>query len=489
MAPPRHLSVPVTDGSAIADPMPLSARLARWAQPTMLGSLTGLPPGSTPGVSPSCIPDSSHPMDTTQFLSALLAIIVIDLVLAGDNAIVIALAARRLPAHLQRRAIMWGAAGAIVVRSLMTVIVVWLLKIPGLLLVGGALLVWIGYRLLMPDEHEEGEHEGAAATTFWGAMRTIVIADAVMGLDNVLAVAGAAHGSYVLVVLGLLISIPIVIWGSTMILKSVGRYPSVIYVGAAVLLLTAVKMMSHEPLLKAWLETRPVVEGLAYLLIPVVLWLGFVKNHRYISARIDAKITQLQPRMPMGSSSADSVVAGGTQQRQAEPVSLKVLVPIDGTDNGLNAAQHAMKEYQRDHALEIHLLNVRPFLSQQVARFVSRDGRKDWHQGQAMLAMSGASSLLKLADVPHHRHWAVGDRAAEICRMAEQLGVHHLVMGTARKNSFTRMLEDSVTNGVLDATTVPVEIVTGAAVSPWERWGLIAVIGAAAALGLILAFR
>ena len=127
--------------------------------------------------------------------------------LAGDNAIVIALAARGLPAHLQKRAIVWGAVGAIAVRSLMTVVVVWLLQIPGLLLAGGAALGWIAYRLLLPDEPGEG-HSGTAATGFWGAMRTIVIADAVMGLDNVLAVAGAAHGSYALVVNGLLISVP-----------------------------------------------------------------------------------------------------------------------------------------------------------------------------------------------------------------------------------------------------------------------------------------
>ena len=101
-------------------------------------------------------------MDPSQFLSALIAIIVIDIVLAGDNAIVIALAARALPTHLQKRAIVWGAAGAIVVRSLMTVIVVWLLKIPGLLLAGGLLLVWIAYRLLLPDESQGAEHGPAA---------------------------------------------------------------------------------------------------------------------------------------------------------------------------------------------------------------------------------------------------------------------------------------------------------------------------------------
>src|ERR1700752_4896096 len=128
-------------------------------------------------------------MDTAQFLSALLAIVVIDIVLAGDNAIVIALAARRLPAHLQKRAIVWGTVGAIIVRSLMTVGVVWLLKIPGLMLVGGLGLVWIAYKLLLP---QEGGHEGhgAGENPFLGAMETIVIADALMGVDNVLGVAG-----------------------------------------------------------------------------------------------------------------------------------------------------------------------------------------------------------------------------------------------------------------------------------------------------------
>ena len=151
---------------------------------------------------------------STEFLYALLAIVVIDLVLAGDNAIVIALAARNLPNHLRNKAIVWGTVGAIAVRSAMTMIVVWLLKIPGLLLLGGALLLWIAYKLLLNQDEGEGGHNLAPAVGFWAAMKTIVVADAVMGLDNVLAVAGAAHGSFLLVVLGLLISIPIVIWGS-----------------------------------------------------------------------------------------------------------------------------------------------------------------------------------------------------------------------------------------------------------------------------------
>ncbi|MEI7969142.1 MAG: TerC family protein [Betaproteobacteria bacterium] len=205
------------------------------------------------------------------FLYALGAIVIIDLVLAGDNAIVIALAARTLPKPLQKKAIVWGTVGAIVVRILMTAIVVWLLQIPGLRLAGGALLIWIAYKLLAaPDS--EGDHEVSGATskptTFLDALRTIVIADAVMGLDNVLGVAGAAKGSYLLVVLGLGISIPIMIWGSTVILKWVERFPAIIYVGAGVLAWTAASMICHEPLAAGFFERHAWVR---YAVFAVVL--------------------------------------------------------------------------------------------------------------------------------------------------------------------------------------------------------------------------
>ncbi len=169
--------------------------------------------------------------------SALLAIVLIDLVLAGDNAIVIALAARSLPKHLQKKAIIWGTVGAIVVRSLMTIGVVWLLQIPGLLLVGGLGLLWIAYKLVASqDDHVE---HGVSASTFWGAMKTIIVADALMGIDNVLGVAGAAHGAFDLVVIGLLISVPIVVFGSSLVLKLVDRFPAIMYIGSAVLAYTA----------------------------------------------------------------------------------------------------------------------------------------------------------------------------------------------------------------------------------------------------------
>ncbi|MES2973125.1 MAG: TerC family protein [Pseudomonadota bacterium] len=225
--------------------------------------------------------------------SALLAIILIDLVLAGDNAIVIALAARSLPAHLQKKAIVWGTVGAIVVRSAMTVGVVWLLKIPGLMLVGGLALVWIAYKLIADDGG--GEHDGPVASTFWGAMKTIVIADAIMGVDNVLGVAGAAHGSFDLVVIGLLISIPIVVFGSTLVLKLVERFPAIMYVGAAVLAFTAGKMVVNEKLLAPWFKGPETAQLLAYwgvvvLAVAGVLIAGWLKNRRSAGEKAEGHV-------------------------------------------------------------------------------------------------------------------------------------------------------------------------------------------------------
>ena len=168
---------------------------------------------------------------TAPWWSALLAIILIDLVLAGDNAIVIGLAARNLPPALQRKAIVWGTVGAIVVRAAMTVGVVWLLQIPGLMLVGGLGLLWIAYKLLA--DQGDGHDDNPVVTTFWGAMRTIVIADALMGVDNVLGVAGAAHGQFDLVLIGLLASVPIMVFGSNVVLRLVDRFPVIIMLGSA----------------------------------------------------------------------------------------------------------------------------------------------------------------------------------------------------------------------------------------------------------------
>lgn len=211
-----------------------------------------------------------------EFWSALLAIVVIDLVLAGDNAIVIGLAARNLPKDQQKKVIFWGTFGAIAIRSLLTLAVVWLLKIPGLLLIGGLLLIWIAYKLLVEEKDHENVQAGAS---LWAAVKTIIIADTVMGLDNVLAVAGASHGSFFLVLLGLLISVPIVVWGSTLILKWVERYPIIISIGAGVLAWTASQMIIDEPLVSGFFEENPLLKWLLTIaIIAGVLFFGRGKN-------------------------------------------------------------------------------------------------------------------------------------------------------------------------------------------------------------------
>jgi YjbE family integral membrane protein len=219
-------------------------------------------------------------MTGAEFWAALGAIVVIDLVLAGDNAIVIALAARNLPERLRRRAIVWGTLGAVLVRIGMTACVLWLLEIPGLRLAGGVLLVCIAWRLLAPEEKPEGR-EIAPAKGFWDAMRTIVVADAVMGLDNVLGVAGAAHGSLPLVALGLAISVPIVVWGSTVILRWLERFPALLYVGGGVLAWTAAQMLLGEPKIADAMAERAGLSALLQAAIVAgVLGLAWLRNRR-----------------------------------------------------------------------------------------------------------------------------------------------------------------------------------------------------------------
>lgn len=410
---------------------------------------------------------------SAEFVSALVAIIIIDLVLAGDNAIVIALAARGLPSHLRRRAILWGTLGAIAVRSAMTLIVVWLLKVPGLLALGGTLLVWIAYKLIIDNEGEEA-HKLKPGASFWAAMNTIIVADALMGLDNVLAVAGAAQGSFTLVVVGLLISIPIVIWGSQLILKIVERYPAIVYVGAGVLAWTAVKMVTSEPLLQAFVAANPLLVYFAYAaVVGGVLLTGFLVNHREVRKTIAAHLIHL-PRFPVTPPAALAAKTGA-------PAMTKILVPTDGSANSLKAVRHIANRFITDPSIEVHLLHVRQPLSQHIARFVSAQNRTAFHREKAEMALAPAREVLSRFGVPHTDHIELGNRAETITRVAQRLGASEIVMSTARKNSLTRLLEDSVSLRVIETASMPVHIVVGDAVSKLERYGVPAGVGAALA--------
>jgi len=219
---------------------------------------------------------------SSAWFSALGAIILIDLVLAGDNALVIGLAARNVPPEMQKKVVLWGTVGAIAIRAVLTMVVVYLLKIPGFLVVGCVALVYNGWKL---TQDNGGDHEVKAATSVRGAVQTIIVADAVMGVDNVLAVGGAAHGSMLLVFIGLAVSIPIVVWGSTLVLKLVERFPAIVWIGAGVLGWTAVKMILTEPLLAPWIgDHSPARLALQIVvvggLVGVPLWRSLRPRHR-----------------------------------------------------------------------------------------------------------------------------------------------------------------------------------------------------------------
>jgi len=215
---------------------------------------------------------------SAEFFSSFLSIVLIDLVLGGDNAIVIGLAARNLPEKQQKQAILWGSIGAITIRVLSTAIVVWLLKIPGLLFAGGLVLVWMAYKLLVGEKDYSQTKTG---NNLMAAIGTIIVADAAMGIDNVLAVAGASHGSLFMVALGLLISMPIVMWGSALVVKIIERFPFIIYLASGVIAYTAATMMLDEPFLQRYFEHNPVLEwSLVLTVVMGVIVTSKLRKHR-----------------------------------------------------------------------------------------------------------------------------------------------------------------------------------------------------------------
>lgn len=438
---------------------------------------------------------------STEFLAALGAIILIDLVLAGDNAIVIALAARSLPAHLQRKAILWGTVGAIGVRTLMTVAVVWLLKIPGLLLAGGVLLVWIAVKLLRPDSSGSEEHKVSAAG-FWTAMKTIVIADAVMGLDNVLAVAGAAHGSFLLVALGLLISIPIVVWGSTVVLHWVERFPVIVQAGSAILAWTAAKMILSEPLLKTWIHVDGISAwvfsaGVIALTLGLGAWRKRTGHDRASSTPVAANDVAMdsnlihpskEPAM-MTSDSASVVpsdVADADQQNHLISSDQRhILLPMNDSAQAHAALRHVVQQYAGQSRVKVHLLHVSPKLHRHAARFLSKTALARNAGASAQKAFAQARRLLATQGIAFEPHVVRAlDTSAAIMATAQRLGCERIVMGSVRKNNLLRWFTGSLTGRVLERASVPVEVVLEGRPDAFTRLGIPA--GLAVALAAVV---
>ena len=197
----------------------------------------------------------------SDFWIGLLKIVWINIILSGDNAVVIALAARSLAPHQQKKAIFWGSAAAVVLRILLTVVAAKLLQLSFLQIVGGCLLLWIGFQLLSDNEEEEGPSKTYGS--LMAAVRTILIADLVMSLDNVIAVAAAAHGNVILLVLGLAISIPLVIFGSTLMIKLMDRFPVIIVLGAALIGWVGGETIASDAILHDYAVAHPALHYVA----------------------------------------------------------------------------------------------------------------------------------------------------------------------------------------------------------------------------------
>ena len=200
-------------------------------------------------------------LSSQAFWIGLVKIIWINIILSGDNAVVIALAARSLPPAQQKKAIMFGSGAAVVLRIVLTVVAAKLLELSFLQVIGGVLLLWIGYQLLSGGDEEEGESKGTGSMMV--AIRTILIADLVMSLDNVIAVAAAAQGNMVLLVLGLAISIPLVIFGSTLMIKLMERFPVIVTLGAALIGWVAGETIMSDRMLHGTLQSYPVLHYVA----------------------------------------------------------------------------------------------------------------------------------------------------------------------------------------------------------------------------------
>jgi len=384
---------------------------------------------------------------TTDFWLAVGQIIMIDIVLGGDNAVVIALACRKLPPKQRTMGILWGTAGAIVLRVILIFFALTLLQIPYLKIVGAVLLLWIGIKLLLP-ENEEAHANIQASDKLWAAVKTVIVADFVMSLDNVIAIAGAAEGAggdhkMPLVIFGLLVSIPIIIWGSQLVIKLMDRYPVIITFGGMLLGWIAGQMVITDPAVKGWADAQG--DYFQYL-VPAIGALGVLIVGKWLAARARAG-------RPAAAQAATPQLANRLQH---------VLLAVDGSDNSAQAVRYLIgvrQDLREPETLDVHLLNVQRPVSGDVSRFVAGETLKEYHLEGSEQALAPARALLDAAGLKYQEHRLVGDPAQSIADAAQAHGCDLVVMGTRGMGGVAAGLIGSVAQAAVAQCNVPVLLV------------------------------
>ena len=346
--------------------------------------------------------DFSNP----QFWIAVMQIIAIDIVLGGDNAVVIALACRRLPERQRNLGMAWGVFGAIALRVVLIFFALHLLAIPFLKVFGAALLVWIGIKMLQPEAEGTGSHAVDASTTLAGAIKTIIVADAVMSLDNVIAIAGAAKGSLGLVVFGLVVSVPIIVWGSKLVMRLMDRFPIVVPLGGALLGWIAGDMTVTDVALKEWMQAN----------VPAPAWVGPLVGAALVVAAGKWLATRALAKRPVLVELGEPTPAAGAAPAPAA-LSLvnRILLPVDASDNAAHAVEYVIamrRHHPVPEAMDIHLLNVQREVSGDVSHFVAKESLQDYHRENSVKALERARKMLDDAGAKYSVHMLVGNPEA-----------------------------------------------------------------------------
>ena len=378
----------------------------------------------------------------THFWIALLEIIGINIVLSGDNAVVIALAARSLPPKQQKQAVIWGSAAAVALRIVLTIAAVELLRLPYLKLIGAGLLLWIGIQLLVPEK-EEGHGEAAAKVGMMGAIRTILIADLVMSLDNVIGVAAAAKGSVPLLVIGLLISIPIVIFGSTVLMRFMERWPVIITIGGALLGWVAGEMAITDPAVATWVDANARWLHVAAPALGAALVVGVGK---WITARAEAR------------AGAEAAAATAALPVRPAPAEVRIVLAVDESEASMRGVASFITQYRLYGVPpELFLVNAQRPVTSDVSRFLNETELRNYHEDAGVRAMAAASATLAAAGIPFKPVVRVGDPGASIAQFAAEEQVSQIYVGCSGRDKSQHLL-GSVTSDLLHHTTVPVTL-------------------------------